>query len=72
MALLLVDLDKYIGTAQAWRASCDELLPDIDVRIWPQIGDLSDIEYLSLHATRFRQSSAIAQSEGDVQPFGRG
>jgi glyoxylate/hydroxypyruvate reductase len=47
MALLLVDLDKYIGTTKAWRDTCRALLPDMDARIWPEAGDLADIEYLA-------------------------
>ena len=47
MALLLVDLDKYIGTAELWHATCRELLPERDVRIWPAAGNLADIEYLA-------------------------
>jgi glyoxylate/hydroxypyruvate reductase A len=47
MALLLVDLDKYIGTAEAWRDTCRALLPDIETRLWPEAGELSDIEYLA-------------------------
>jgi hypothetical protein len=33
MALLIVDLDKRIGNAQAWRDTFTEQLPDLEIRI---------------------------------------
>jgi glyoxylate/hydroxypyruvate reductase len=47
MALLIVDLDRYIGNAQLWRDTLGELLPDLEVRVWPDAGALADIEYLA-------------------------
>jgi glyoxylate/hydroxypyruvate reductase A len=47
MALLIVDLDKYIGNAKAWRDTFREKLPEVDIRIWPEAGELRDIEYLA-------------------------
>src|SRR5579885_332203 len=47
MALLIVDLDKYIGNAQLWRDACAELLPDVKLRIWPDNEDLGEVEYLA-------------------------
>ena len=47
MALLIVELDKHIGDAKAWRAAFAEQLPGMEVRIWPDAGDLADIEYLA-------------------------
>ncbi|HVH79145.1 MAG TPA: glyoxylate/hydroxypyruvate reductase A [Stellaceae bacterium] len=47
MALLLVNLDRMIGNAQAWRETFAEQLPDVDVRIWPDNGDPSEVEYLA-------------------------
>jgi glyoxylate/hydroxypyruvate reductase A len=47
MALLIVDLDKHIGNAAAWRDTFGEMLPGLEVRIWPEAGNLSDIEYLA-------------------------
>lgn len=35
MALLIVNLDKSIGNAQAWRDTSAAQLPDLQVRIWP-------------------------------------
>jgi glyoxylate/hydroxypyruvate reductase len=47
MALLIYGLDRQIGTAQAWRTTFREQLPDIEVRIWPEAGKLGDIAYLA-------------------------
>jgi len=47
MALLIVNLDKQIGNAQAWRDTFAEQLPDLEIRIWPEAGDAADIEYLA-------------------------
>src|SRR5215472_3596995 len=47
MALLIVDLDKRIGNAGAWRDTFAEQLPDLEIRIWPEAGNLADIEYLA-------------------------
>jgi len=47
MALLIVNLDKAIGNAQAWRDTFREQLPDLPVRFWPEPGEVKDIEYLA-------------------------
>jgi glyoxylate/hydroxypyruvate reductase len=47
MALLIVNLDKQIGNAQAWRNNFADQLPDLDIRIFPEANDLEDIEYLA-------------------------
>jgi len=47
MALLIVDLDKHIGDAAAWRATFAEQLPELEIRVWPEAGQLADIEYLA-------------------------
>jgi glyoxylate/hydroxypyruvate reductase A len=47
MALLIVDLDKYIGNTAAWRDAFAAQLPDLAVRVWPEAGELADIEYLA-------------------------
>ena len=39
MALLIVDLDKHIGNAKAWRDTFGEKLPYLEIRIWPDAGD---------------------------------
>ena len=47
MALLIVNLDKLIGNAKAWREMFEEQLPDLEIRIWPDAGEPADIEYLA-------------------------
>src|SRR6187200_2339060 len=47
MALLIVGLDKHIGSAKAWHDTFKAQLPDLQIRIWPEAGDLADIEYLA-------------------------
>ena len=47
MALLIVNLDKAIGNAQAWRDTFREQIPDLPIRIWPDVGEVKDIEYLA-------------------------
>src|SRR5271163_2105573 len=47
MALLIVDLDKRIGNAKTWRDTFAEQVPDLEIRIWPDPGELADIEYLA-------------------------
>jgi glyoxylate/hydroxypyruvate reductase A len=47
MALLIIELDKRIGNARAWRETFKEQLPDLPIRIWPEAGDVKDIEYLA-------------------------
>ncbi|HZU87820.1 MAG TPA: glyoxylate/hydroxypyruvate reductase A [Stellaceae bacterium] len=47
MALLVVNLDRYIGNAQAWRDTFAVHLPALEVRIWPEAGEPADIEYLA-------------------------
>jgi glyoxylate/hydroxypyruvate reductase A len=47
MALLIVNLDKQIGNAEAWRDNFADQLPDLEIRIFPEANDLEDIEYLA-------------------------
>jgi len=47
MALLIIDLDKNIGNAQVWRDTFAEQIPDLEIRIWPEPGNLADVEYLA-------------------------
>jgi glyoxylate/hydroxypyruvate reductase A len=47
MTLLIVDLDKRIGNAGAWRETFHAQLPDLEIRFWPDAGTLADIEYLA-------------------------
>ena len=47
MALLIVDLARHIGNAQAWRDSFAATLPGLEIRVWPEAGTLAEIEYLA-------------------------
>ena len=47
MALLIVNLDKVICNAQAFRDAFKEQLPDLPIRFWPDAGEVKDIEYLA-------------------------
>jgi hypothetical protein len=41
MALLIVDLDKRIGNAETWHGTFKEQLPDLEIRFWPEAGNLA-------------------------------
>ena len=47
MALLIYNLDRMIGDAAEWRRVCAELLPETELRIFPENGDTSEIDYLA-------------------------
>src|SRR5438046_895336 len=47
MALLIVNLDRQIGNAQLWRDVVAEKIPHHELRIWPDTGNLADIQYLA-------------------------
>ncbi len=47
MALLIINLDRVIGSAQAWRDAFKAQLPDLPIRFWPDVGEPKDIEYLA-------------------------
>src|SRR4029450_900487 len=47
MALLIVNLDKVIGNAQAWHDTFKEQIPDLPIRIWPDVGEVNDIKSLA-------------------------
>jgi glyoxylate/hydroxypyruvate reductase len=47
VALLIVNLDRLIGNAEAWRNTFAAQLPELEVRIWPDAGEVADIEYLA-------------------------
>ncbi len=53
MALLIYGLDTRIGNAKAWRDTVAEKLPDLELRIWPDVGEPADIEYLAFMAPDF-------------------
>src|SRR5438094_6443058 len=53
MALLIIDLEKYIGNAGAWRDEFARQLPELDIRVWPDNGPLEEIEYLAFMRPNF-------------------
>ncbi len=55
MALLIINLDKVIGSAQAFRDAFKAQLPDLPIRIWPDVGEVKDIEYLAFMHPDFDQ-----------------
>jgi glyoxylate/hydroxypyruvate reductase len=59
MALLIVNLDKVIGNAQAFRDAFKEQLPDLPIRFWPDAGEVKDIEYLAFMHPDFNQLPAF-------------
>jgi len=59
MALLLIELDKRIGNAKAWRDTFKEQIPELEIRIWPEVNDLSQIEYLAFMHPDFNKLPAF-------------
>src|SRR5215212_4177615 len=53
MALLIYGLDRQIGNAQAWRDTFAEQIPGLEIRIFPEVGDTAEIEYLAFMAPDF-------------------
>jgi glyoxylate/hydroxypyruvate reductase len=53
MTLLIIELDKHIGNAKAWRDAFKEQLPDLAIRIWPDAGEAADIEFLAFMHPNF-------------------
>src|SRR5215813_3491616 len=47
MALLIINLDKVIGSAQAFRDEFKKQIPDLAIRFWPEVNEVKDIEYLA-------------------------
>src|SRR5262245_3446031 len=47
MALLIINLDKHIGDAEAWRNTFRAYLPNLEFRLWPDAGGPADIRYLA-------------------------
>ena len=48
MALLIYGLDTdEVGSSQSWRDTLTELLPEMEVRIFPDVGNTSEIVYLA-------------------------
>jgi glyoxylate/hydroxypyruvate reductase A len=59
MALLIVELDKRIGNAQAWHDTFRDQIPELPIRIWPDAGDVKDIEYLAFMHPDFSKLPAF-------------
>jgi len=47
MALLIINLDKVIGSADAFRDEFKKQIPDLPIRFWPEVNEVKDIEYLA-------------------------
>jgi glyoxylate/hydroxypyruvate reductase A len=59
MTLLIINLDKVIAPAQEWREAFKKQVPDLPIRIWPDVGDAKDIEYLAFMHPDFDQLPAF-------------
>jgi glyoxylate/hydroxypyruvate reductase A len=59
MALLIIGLDHIIGAATAWSDTFRKELPDLEIRFWPEAGDLKDIEYLAFMHPDFNALPAL-------------
>jgi len=59
MALLIINLDKIIDTAQAWREAFKAQIPDLPIRFWPDVGEPKEIEYLAFMHPDFDQLPAF-------------
>ena len=59
MALLIVNLDKQIGTAQMWRDNFAEQLPDLEIRIFPEANDLDAAIELAARIPAARMGGAV-------------
>jgi hypothetical protein len=67
-ALLIVDLDKHIGNARAWRDTFGEELPDLEIRIWPDSGNLADMR-LTVMFCDLVGSTAVSASIACDEPI---
>ncbi len=47
MSLLIINLDKVIGSAEAFREAFRAQVPGLPVRFWPEVGEAKDVEYLA-------------------------
>ena len=64
MTLLIINLDKFIGNAQAWRDAFREQLPDLPIRIWPAaigVGFLAIVSYRWPRTRPLRGNAATCQ-----------
>src|ERR1700736_958005 len=53
MARLILDPYQRIGNAKAWRDTFAQQLPDLEIRIWPDPGEVADVEYLAFMRPNF-------------------
>ena len=47
MSLLIINLDKVIGSADTFRDEFKKQVPDLPIRFWPEVNDVKDVEYLA-------------------------
>jgi glyoxylate/hydroxypyruvate reductase A len=59
MALLIYGLDRQIGNAQAWRDTFAEQIPGLDIRVFPEVGNTAEIEYLAFMRPDFDAIPAL-------------
>jgi hypothetical protein len=62
MALLIVGLDKHIGSAKAWHDTFKEQLPDLQIRVWPKRATWRTSN-ISPSCIRFRQAPGLPEPE---------
>ena len=68
MALLIIDLDKHIGTTAAWRDTFKQHLPELEIRFWPETGDVNEIDYLAFMHPDFGALPEFPNLESHVHP----
>jgi hypothetical protein len=66
-------ISTNIGNARAWRDTFGEQLPDLEIRISPDAGNLADIEYFAfMHpdfdSLRSDDVAALAGFERRIEP----
>jgi glyoxylate/hydroxypyruvate reductase A len=59
MALLIIGLDHIIGAATEWRDTFKQQIPELPIRVWPEAGDLKDIEYIAFMHPDFNTLPAL-------------
>ena len=53
MALLIINLDKVIGPAEAFRDSFKRQIPGLPIRFWPDAGEATQTKSRPLSGTAF-------------------
>lgn len=46
MALLLMNM--LVGQPEEWQAAINQSLPNLEIRVWPDVGEASEVEYLAM------------------------